>query len=358
MTGFKRCVRVAIVDDSRSIRRWLTHILSADGRLEVVGEAGSANEARELLRNTPVDVVTLDVDMPGMTGLEFLSRLMELKPMPVVMLSALTERGSQEAVEALSLGAVDCIEKPKADNIADATQSICDRVFNAAHVTVQGRARATPTGGLVQKATVEAPWHGGVILIGASTGGVTAIEAVLASLDETPWPIVIAQHMPENFLRSFQRRLNERFSRRVYMAQDGHVLKSGQVIVALGKTLSTRLERKADRTITCRLGEPSADAIYRPNVNDLFVSAAQNGVGGAAALLTGMGQDGAAGLKCLQETGVYTLAESEESCVVFGMPRVAIELGAADDVLTHDDIGKRLAKIARAGSQFKRGVVS
>jgi len=358
MTGLKCPVRVAIVDDSRSIRRWLTCILSADDRLEVVGEAGSAHEARLLLRKTPVDVITLDVDMPDMTGLELLSRIMELKPMPVVMLSALTERGSQEAIEALSLGAVDCLEKPKAANIAGATQFICNRVFDAAQVTVQGRRRAAVNGDLAQKTSVETPWHGDVIMIGASTGGVTAVEAILEALDGTPWPVVIAQHMPENFLRSFQRRLNERLSRHVYMAQDGQVLKSGQAIVALGKTQSTRLVKNADGSVTVRLGAPSEDAVYRPNVNDLFVSAALNGVGGAAALLTGMGQDGATGLKRLQETGVYTLAESEESCVVFGMPKAAIELGAADDVLTHDDIGKRLAKIARAGSHLKRGMVS
>lgn len=358
MTGSKSAARVAIVDDSRSIRRWLRCILDGDDRLNVVGEAGSADEARALLRSTPVDVVTLDVDMPGMSGLQFLSRVMELKPMPVVMLSALTERGSQEAVEALALGAVDCIEKPKAENIAGASADICNRVFDAAQVTVQGRRRRAAAGGAAPKSSTEAPWHGDVILIGASTGGVTAIESILAALDGTPWPVVIAQHMPENFLRSFQRRLNEHLSRRVYMAQDGHVLKSGQAVVALGKTQSTRLRRNADQTVTCHLGAPSEAAVYRPNVNDLFVSAAQNGVGGAAALLTGMGQDGAEGLKCLQETGVCTFAESEESCVVFGMPKAAIDLGAADHVLAHDEIGKRLAKVAQAGSYLKRGVVT
>lgn len=333
-------VRVAIVDDSRSIRRWLRTILEMDPRLEVVAEAGDGEEARNILRQTRVDVITLDVDMPGMTGIEFLSRLMAHRPMPVVMLSALTEEGSSEAIEALSLGAVDCIEKPRSILSQEVTDDIRERVWQAAHTQVtQGAHRVTALRKTSHMANAE-PWRGPVILVGASTGGVAALEILLAELDDLAWPIVIAQHMPDNFLRSFARRLNDRFSHRFILAEDELPLQQGQVVMAIGKEQSTRLVRTPDGVIQCQLGPPSDGARYRPCVDDLFHSAALAGLTGAGVLLTGMGSDGAKGLRALRDGGFVTAAQDEQSCVVFGMPKAAIELDAAELVDDPAAIGR------------------
>ena len=349
--------RVAIVDDSRSIRRWLRVLLETDDRFDVVAEASSAREAREVLRHVPVDVLTLDVDMPGMSGLEFLARLMVGKPMPVVMLSALTERGSREAIEAMSLGAVDCIEKPRSIPVARVQNAIRDRIWQASrtHVGPQGPTNAPHSA--LPALSNEFPWSGPVILLGASTGGVNVLETILAELDGVNCPVVIAQHMPENFLRSFCRRLEELFARRFMVARDGAVLHSGQGVLALGKDVSTRLVRGPGGTICLRLGRPSDGANYRPSVDDLFLSAADAKLGGAAALLTGMGADGAAGLKALAQRDWPTFAQDQSSSVVFGMPRAAIENRAAKEVLSPSEIGRKLAIFAsQIDSQHKQGL--
>ncbi|MFK7876823.1 MAG: chemotaxis-specific protein-glutamate methyltransferase CheB, partial [Paracoccaceae bacterium] len=349
----QRPARVAIVDDSKSIRHWLRRILNDDPRLDVVAEAANGIEAREVLRNVPVDVVTLDVDMPGISGLDFLARLMVLKPMPVVMLSALTEVGSKAAIEALSLGAVDCIEKPKKVLGPDGVRSICNRVYNAANTRVTERKLTSKGTPQPPEFSAEAAWSGGVILLGASTGGVTALETVLTQLEATDWPVVIAQHMPENFLHSFCRRLNGQFSRRFYMASQGHELRSGQAVIALGKTVSTRLKRSATGHIICDLSAPSKNTFCSPNIDDLFYSAADAQLDTASALLTGMGSDGAIGLKRLRETGGYTFAQNESSCVVYGMPKAAVALGAAIEQLSDQSIGRRLATLTSQRQRLK-----
>lgn len=338
-------VRVAVVDDSQTMRRWLTHILESDPRLKVVGQVGSSLEARELLKTTQIDVMTLDIDMPGMSGIDFLNRLMMHRPMPVVMLSALTEKGSNAAVKALSLGAVDCIEKPKSRGGPDLVRDICNRVWTAAHTDVADRQMARKTPAKVSMVQREDLWNGGVILLGASTGGVTALEAVLAALDAIPWPIVIAQHMPENFLLSFASRLSRRFTRKFYMATDGHELQTGQCVMAMGKTVSTRLVRQRTGTITCSLGTPSEEALYRPCINDLFHSAAQARLNGVAGLLTGMGADGAEGLLALKEAGFFTAAQNEATSVVYGMPKAAVEIDAAMEELSDRKMGERFASL-------------
>ncbi|WP_168797705.1 chemotaxis-specific protein-glutamate methyltransferase CheB [Aliishimia ponticola] len=342
--------RVMIVDDSRSIRRWLRFVLEQDERLEVVGEASCASEARRMLDHLQVDVMTLDVNMPGMSGLEFLSRLMIHHPLPVVMVSALTEAGSREAIEALSLGAVDCIEKPRSAFAPNVAVQICERVLQAAHTRVQPGAAGRRIARKELVPPPEAQWRGDVILIGASTGGVTALERVLREVDEIACPIVLAQHMPENFLRSFTRRLNENYRRRFTLAQDGMALEPGQAVIAIGKDVSTRLIRRTDGTITCALAAPSAEVLYRPSVDDLFLSAADAGLSGAAAVMTGMGDDGARGLLALRKAGFFTMTQNESTSVVYGMPRAAYELGAADLALSPDEIGQRIASRMKAQS--------
>jgi two-component system chemotaxis response regulator CheB len=335
-------VRVAIVDDSRSVRRWLRIVLDADERLEVVAEAENCRQARDILRQIPVDVLTLDIDMPEMSGIEFLSRLMAYRPMPVVMLSALTEDGSNEAIEALSLGAVDCIEKPRSTLSDDMMRDIRDRVCFAAQTRVDVRNRANPADYGVRKFTSASPWKGPVVLLGASTGGVAALEQVLSEVEDTQWPIVIAQHMPQHFLRGFARRLSDQFSRRFVMARDGLVLQEGMAVLAAEGDVSTRLSQSVDGVISVEFVPPLPGAKYSPSIDDVFHSAAQTGLNGCAALLTGMGADGAQGLLALRKAGFHTWAQSEGSCVVYGMPRSAVELGAAAQVDDPIAIGKSI----------------
>ncbi len=351
----KAPARVAIVDDFVSIRRWLRHVLDGDPRLVVAAEAGNADEARQILRHQPIDVVTLDVDMPGMSGLEFLSRLMIHRPMPVVMVSALTERGSREAVEALSLGAVDCIEKPRTALDPNLARQICDRVWHASQTRVRAGQRSTAELSAVRTQGTGAAWSGPIILLGSSTGGVAALETVLAELEGVEWPVVIAQHMPEKFLRSFCRRLNELFARRFAMADDGLELRSNHAVLAIGKDVSTHLVRPPGGPISCRIAAPSARAVYRPSVNDLFHSAADAGLAGAAAVLTGMGDDGAAGLLALHRRGVLTLAQNEQSCVVFGMPKAAQAAGAAQRMLDPAEIGRFITRHAGKHTRAEKG---
>ncbi len=348
-------VRVIVVDDSKTIRLWLTGILNADDRLRVVGEAASSAEARDFLRTNRVDVMTLDVEMPGISGIDFLKRLMTHKPMPVVMLSAYTEKGSNAVVKALSLGAIDCIEKPKSQIDAVTTRDICERVYQASKMQVTSLrtrrvAPASPRRDLSQE-----PWGGGVILLGASTGGVSALETLLSEIEGSPWPVVIAQHMPEQFLKSFARRLSDTFARTFLLAQDGHVLRSGQVVFALGRDVSTRLVKRRDGTVECQLGPPSQDAYYRPCVNDLFQSAADAQLNGLAGVLTGMGDDGAKGLLALRDAGFFTAVQNKSSSVVFGMPQAALELNAAMEQHSDDGLGRRFTELTTNARLFHPG---
>lgn len=340
-------IRVAVVDDSRSIRSWLKHVLNSDPRLQVVGEAASASEARALLRHCAVDVMTLDVEMPGLSGIEFLARLMVHKPMPVVMISSHTEAGGEAAIKALSLGAVDCVEKPHAAVQEWFGEDVCNRVFHAAHAEVHAR-RAVPAGaeGSIPLSRPEGvAWCGDVILLGASTGGVSVLEELMMELDGCPAPVVIVQHMPELFLKSFRQRLAGQLSRSFLLAREGLILGPGQGVLAMGKTVSTRLQRGRDGSLCCRLGPPSETAMYRPNVDDLFHSAAQSGCSGAAALLTGLGRDGAEGLRALRAAGFATFAQDERSSAVFGMPRAAVAIGAVQHSGTPSEIGRAIAAL-------------
>lgn len=353
-TAMSQPVKVAVVDDSRSIRLWLRHVLDADPRLQVVGEAGSGPEARRLLRTIPVDVMTLDVDMPGMSGIDFLARLMAHRPMPVVMVSAHTEAGSEAAIQAFSLGAVDCIEKPRSALQPNIAELICDSVYDASQVNVQFR---PPPSALREPSMAPfgtGAWKNDIILLGASTGGVTALESLIAEIDSCPEPVVIAQHMPENFLKSFCRRLNEQYKRRFTLAKDGLVLQEGQGVLALGKEVSTHLMAHSGGGLQCSFKPPSAKAIYRPSIDDLFTSVSRLNIKGYAAVLTGMGTDGAEGLLALLDAGFATYAQNEHSCVVYGMPKAAAALGAAQTILEPQDIGRDIAALTLKNTYVPR----
>ena len=345
--------RVGIVDDSHTMRKWLRFVLESDPRFEVVFEAENGLEARDKLRATSVDVISLDVDMPCMGGFEFLSHIMTTDPLPVVMLSAHIEDGGDAAVEALSLGAIDCIEKPKTAIVARTAKQICTRVYMASQSRVQAK-KLNPGQRKKVSDGLEKEWTGGLILLGASTGGVTALQTILEQLEAVDWPVIIAQHMPTNFLNSFCRRLNKRLSRKFYMARDGLEVRSGQGIIATGQSHATTLVRDDCERYKIKFAKPSKHTLYHPNIDALFETAASVRPTGFAAVLTGMGTDGAEGLKCLKDAGVYTFAQSEESCTVYGMPKAAVQRGAAIQQLSDEQIGKTIAEKI-LNSAFEQG---
>ena len=349
--------RVLIVDDSALMRSLLSEIIQSHPDMEVVGAAPDPLVAREMIRALSPDVITLDVEMPKMDGLEFLEKLMRLRPTPVLMVSSLTERGSEITLKALELGAVDFITKPKLDirrgmetyreeigaklRAARAAKMIRRAAPAAAPITMSGRA-ATYAG--TEK----------VVLIGASTGGTEAIREVLTRLPADFPGILIAQHMPEGFTRSFAQRLNGVCRLTVKEAEHGERVLPGHAYVAPGHS-HLRLAKSGANYVTALGQDPSINR-HRPSVDALFFSAAKVAGGNAlAAILTGMGRDGAAGLAALKAAGAHTLAQDEASCVVFGMPREAIALGAADEVVPLEQVAHRLAAyLGRLGQHAVR----
>lgn len=340
--------KVLIVDDSRSVRGWLRSVLSSDLRLEIAGEASSAVEARDFLRANHADVLTLDIEMPGMNGLEFLTRLMRARPMPVVMLSSLTSKGSDAAVQALSTGAVDCILKPTAGYDQRLSRDICDRVYHAACTrtfplkttlpTAQHQAPASPATEVSSRGIKR---HRSLFVIGASTGGVSALEAVLPQLDPSGPPVVIVQHMPGNFLQSFAERLERQLPQNVTLAQEGVPLRNGDVVLAPGTHRHTQVVRRHNEWY-CVFAEDVDNSLHCPSVDHLFFSAVPEARKVSAAVLTGLGKDGAQGMLKLMEGGAVTFGQDEQTSVVYGMPRAAHSLGAVQHQLPIDRLGTQM----------------
>jgi two-component system chemotaxis response regulator CheB len=336
-------IRVLIVDDSALIREVLSRTLGRDGDIEVVGVAEDPLEAREKIKTLDPDVVTLDIEMPNMNGLQFLDRLMRLRPLPVVMVSTLTTKGASETLLALELGAVDFVAKPNAD-LADGLDlfgaNLRDKVRAAASSEVRTRALKTPVAAeTIRSAAAPA---GALIAIGASTGGVEAIRVVLGSLPTDCPPIVIAQHMPAGFTARFAARLDELCAIGVTEAEDRTVLEPGRAYVARGDW-HLRIESSGG-AFRCKLDQADAVSGHRPSVDALFGSVAEAaGAMGLGVILTGMGRDGALGLKRMREAGAYTLGQSKASALVYGMPRVAFEEGAVTEQAPLEAIAGRLA---------------
>lgn len=346
MTGMKH--RVLIVDDSRSIRAWLKYVLDQDPTLEVVGEAADAAEAAKRMRDLSPDIMTLDVEMPGKSGLDYLREVMSDTPLPVVMFSSLTSRGSQAAITALTNGAVDCIVKPAHGATEQEARMLRRRVRAAARATVkQLPERCSKPRRPAQRTAMCGSRASAPILLGSSTGGVGALEVVLEALEGTPCPVVIAQHMPEKFLNSFCNRLNDTYERNFVMAEDGMPLEPGLGVMGSGLQGSTHLVATTSGWV-CKLAPSLRKTPYHPCVDDLFETAAQQTKlpVAAAALLTGMGRDGAEGLLKLRDRGVHTIAQNEATSTVYGMPRAAVELNAACEVLPLEAIGGHLAQAA------------
>jgi len=336
-------IKVLVVDDSVLIREVLSRMLAHDHDIVVVGTAMDPIDAREKIKTLDPDVVTLDIEMPNMNGIAFLERLMRLRPMPVVMVSTLTTRGASETMLALELGAVDFVAKPSADlagGLEAFGANLRDKIRAAAHSNVRGRAlRAAPAPQLPIR-TAAAP-QGAIIALGASTGGVEAIRQVLGDLPADCPPIVIAQHMPMAFTARFAARLNEQVAVEVVEAADRQPLEPGHAYVARGDH-HLRIERSSGE-MKCRLTQDDLVSGHRPSVDVLFASVAQvAGPLAVGAILTGMGRDGAHGLRLMREAGAFTVGQSAGSALVYGMPRVAFEEGAVVEQAPLEAIAARL----------------
>ncbi|MDP1732528.1 MAG: chemotaxis response regulator protein-glutamate methylesterase [Devosia sp.] len=336
-------IKVLVVDDSALIREVLTRTLGHDGDIVVVGAAEDPIEAREKIKALNPDVVTLDIEMPNMNGLQFLDKLMRLHPLPVVMVSTLTTKGASETLLALELGAVDFVAKPNADlagGLEAFGENLRQKVRAASHSDVQSRAMRVASA-RVPVRTAAAP-AGALIAIGASTGGVEAVRVVLSDMPSDCPPIVIAQHMPPGFTSRFAARLNEVTDLAVFEAADRMPLEVGHAYVARGDH-HLRVERSSGQ-LKCRLTQDEPASGHRPSVDVLFESVAKTvGPMAVGAILTGMGRDGARGLKLMREAGAFTVGQSQSSALVYGMPRVAFEEGAVVEQAPVEVIAARLA---------------
>jgi two-component system chemotaxis response regulator CheB len=348
-------VRVLVIDDSALVRQMLTEILGADPEIEVIGAATDPYVAREKIKRLSPDVLTLDVEMPKMDGLTFLRNLMRLRPMPVVMVSSLTEKGAEVTLEALSLGAIDFVSKPRID-LAHTLQDYADEIAAKVKAAAGARVRqlATTTPARVSKVSVDAVIPKArpgvhfrttdpIIAIGASTGGTEAIKDVLARLSPDSPGTVITQHIPEAFSASFAKRMDGVSPMTVFHARDGQQILRGHVYIAPGDQ-HLLVENDGARFV-CRLSRGEPVNRHRPSVDVLFRSVARNvGANAMGVILTGMGADGALGLREMREAGARTLAQDEETSVVWGMPGEAVKLDAVDEVLPLPRIGSQLAR--------------
>jgi len=328
-----RKIRVLVVDDSALARRAIVDALSHDAAIEVVGVASDPYVARDRILELQPDVITLDLEMPRMDGLTFLRILQEHHPLPVVVVSSLTQAGSEMALAALEAGAIDVIGKPDGSRSLGAIARQLAHVVKAAARSQRSRLREVVNERETVGVAAESYSDKQILLIGSSTGGVEALRYLLPRLPAGLPPIVIVQHIPAHFSRTMAEHLNALCPYQVREAVDGDDLRSGLCLVAPGD-FHLVLTKKAGRGFGVRLTRSPPVHYCRPSVDVMFRSGAeQAGANAVALLLTGMGSDGARGMQLLRGAGARTIAESEESCVVFGMPRAAIELGAAEQVL-------------------------
>lgn len=315
-------VRVLVVDDSPTMRALIRTWLQRDDDIAVVGEAGDPYEAREAVKALSPDVITLDINMPRMDGLEFLEKLMRLRPTPVIMVSSEVAAGAAASIEALAAGAFDCVTKPANGNIAEAFSDLAIKVKAAAEAPQAGLGTRRPE----HSPTADFRPNGRIVAIGASTGGVDALMSVLSAFPENCPPTVVVQHMPVSFTRSFAERLDQHCAATVAEAWSGAPLEAGRIYIAPGGAM--HLEVRGVQQLTCRLvpGEPRSG--HRPSVDMLFASVARLGAAAVGVILTGMGRDGAEGLLQMRQKGAATIGQDARSSLVYGMPRAAAEAGA------------------------------
>jgi two-component system chemotaxis response regulator CheB len=320
-------IKVLIVDDSALVRQLLTAVFADNPEFLVVGTAADPIIARDKIKALNPDVITLDIEMPRMNGIEFLERIMRLRPLPVVMISTLTRDGADVTLQALELGAVDYVAKPTTqltESMADLKLEIQTKVRTAARAKLRSGTRPSRPSAPPR---MTMPADRVVIGIGASTGGVEALGTVLAGLSPPIPAIVIVQHMPHSFTGRFAARLNDQLPFDVFEATDGMRIEPGRVIIAAGGR-HLRVAGDGAGGLICRLDDADLVSGHRPSVDVLFQSLAPLGRKAAGVLLTGMGRDGAEGLLAMRKTGALTIAQDQATCVVYGMPRAAVEIGA------------------------------
>ena len=350
----KKNIRVLIVDDSATTRKILTEILSADDGIEVIGHAMDPYMARDMIKKLNPDVLTLDVEMPKMNGISFLKNLMRLRPMPVIMISSLTQKGADIALEALGLGAVDYIGKPDArsrSSLSDYADDIISKVKIAASVnhieTPSNQSlthRISPPKSAPLTKSVNSNCTQPIIAIGASTGGTEAIKDILSNLQPASYSLVIVQHIPKAFSKAFADRVNNMSALEVVEAKDMQIILPGHAYIAPGDQHLKII--KDNNSYYCTLDDSEPYNRHKPSVDLLFKSvcttAAKDSIG---VILTGMGADGARGLKEMQDTGAITIAQDELSSIVWGMPGEAVKLQAADYVLPVDEIPNKITTL-------------
>jgi two-component system chemotaxis response regulator CheB len=364
-----RKIKVLVVDDSALVRQILVEILKSAGDIEVVGTASDPFVARERIKETNPDVLTLDVEMPRMDGLTFLANLMRLRPMPVVMVSSLTERGAETTLKALELGAVDFVSKPKVDvagTLQDFSDEILGKIRAAAGARVLARASTVipvqpkhSADAIIPAAAISPAANGRkmlrttdrIIAVGSSTGGTEAIREFLLGLPHDTPAVVIAQHIPAAFSGPFTRRMDSLCAMSVCEPTDGQYIMPGHVYIAPGGK-HPLVERDGAR-YRCRINEGPPVNRHCPSVDVLFRSVAQNvGPNAVGVILTGMGDDGARGLKEMRDAGAPTIAQDEASSVVWGMPGAAVKLGAVGEVLPLGKVAEAVLRLAGiAGAQ-------
>jgi two-component system, chemotaxis family, protein-glutamate methylesterase/glutaminase len=360
-------IRVLVVDDSALVRQILCDVLASDPAIEVVGSARDAHVAREKIKRFNPHVLTLDIEMPKMDGLTFLSNLMRLRPMPVVMVSSLTERGADVTFDALAMGAVDYLSKPRVDvaaTLSDYGDELIAKVKTAARANVRAldsrriatlRPRTEPnpaTTGEVRKPR-QMQTTDLIVAIGASTGGTEAIKEVLCNMPPDSPGMLITQHIPPAFSASFARRMNDVSPLTVCEVHDGQQVLAGHVYIAPGD-YHLRLIRDGARYV-CKVDRDAPVNRHRPSVDVLFRSVAQNaGQNAIGVILTGMGRDGARGLKTMRDAGAPTIAQDEHTSVVWGMPGEAVAIGATEEVLPIEAIAPRIMSLVAARDESKK----
>lgn len=354
-------IRVMVIDDSALVRRLLTEIINREQDLEVVGAAPDPVIAREMIKQVNPDVLTLDVEMPKMDGLEFLEKLMRLRPMPVLMISSLTERGSEQTLRALELGAVDFVAKPKLD-IQAGLKEYAEEITAKLRVAARARVRKLVTAALntsSHSADVVLPSvrsHSGstekVIVIGSSTGGTEALKEVLMRLPPDSPAVLVAQHMPAGFTKSFAQRLNGLCKIKVSEAVGGERVLPGHAYIAPGH--SHLLLKRSGANYVTELSDGPPVNRHRPSVDVLFRSAANaGGKNIIGVMLTGMGKDGASGMLEMRNAGATNFAQDEATCVVYGMPREAVAVGAVHEVLPLQDIAAKVLQAVGSGRAIR-----
>lgn len=348
-------IRVLVVDDSALMRQFISDILRSDPRIEVAGTARDGRDALAQMKILKPDIITMDVEMPNMSGLQALEEIMKTNPMPVIMVSTMTQEGAETTLKALALGCVDFIGKPSGSislNIREVGQEIIDKVIAASTAKVRpiGSMFTPPARTLPQKPRMNPPTLTGrrdIVAIASSTGGPMALSELLPKLPKNfPVPIVITQHMPKEFTGSFSKRLNEASQIEVVEGFEGLTLKPGRAVIAPGG--SHLIVKRRAGTAVCGLSDAPPVLSVKPAANIMFLSVADEYGGNVlCVILTGMGRDGTDGATALKRRGAYVIAESQKTCVVYGMPKAAADAGIVDEILPLDEIPDAMVRIVK-----------